>query len=406
MNRFKIFFLLAFIILILPVLAFAQRGVPVTEKSRPDYDALGIRAGAFMVKPQITLGLEYNDNIYATKRSKESDWITTVAPQVDVRSEWSRHSLGINAGVKGGMYASESNENYLDGHIFLDGRLDMLRESFFTGRVGFQRLHEERGSPDANLAWDEPAVYYKTDGDMAYYHGVGKVSFSAGTGITNLDFRSVDLKEGGSRSLSIRDRNIYNVNARVAYELTPDVQPFISTRYEWRRYDKSEAQRDSDGYRIGLGTGFDLGGVTSGEIFAGYMHQDYDDRKNISGFWYGLSLLWNPTMLTSVQADVQSSVKETTLGGSSGIDAVDAGIRVDHELLRNLLVGAFFDYTHDSYKGVNVTDEYYTFGPRLTYLWNRNLSAEAGYAYKAKESNRSDREYTENRFTISLTGKF
>jgi len=387
-------------------MAYAQRGVPIHEKPRPDYDPLGIRAGAFTVKPELTLGLEYNDNIYATRRNTESDWITTIAPELDVRSDWTRHALGLNTGLEYGMYASESDENYLDGHIFLDGRLDVLRESFLSGRLGFQRLHEERGEPDADTDWDEPGRYNRTSGDLAYYHGRGKLSVSGGSGFTRLDYRPVDLRDGTTQSQSIRDRWIYNVNARVAYEMHPDVQPFVTTRYEWRRYDRSRAERDSEGYRIGVGTGFDLGGITSGEVFAGYMHQDYDDRRNISGMWYGLNLLWNVTQLTSVEAGVQKLVKETTLEGASGIDSVEANLRMDHELLRNLLVGAFFDYTHDSYQGRNVTDRYYDLGPRITYLWNRNLSAEASYTYREKDSNRSHREYTENRFKVSITGSF
>ncbi len=398
-----------FVLGFLPGTSAAQRGVPVTEKPRPDYDALGIRAGGFVVKPELTLGMEYNDNIYATRSSTKSDWITTIAPEVDISSNWNRHALGLNTGITAGLYSSESDENYVDGRVLLNGRLDVLRESFLMGNFAFQRLHEERGAPDAVAAWDEPAIFYSTSGDVAYYHGMGKVSVTAGAGFLNLDYQKVDLAAGGSDRLRDRDRNIYNVNARIAYELTPDVQPFLTTRYNWRRYDKADrnvnVRRDSEGYAIGAGTGFDLGGVTSGEIWAGYMQQNYDNLKNVSGFWYGTSLLWNVTEMTSVQAGIESSVKETATTGASGIDGVDANLRIDHELLRNLLVGAFLNYTHDTYKGINRTDQYFTVGPRVTYLWNRNLSAEMAYSHRQRDSNRAD-DFEQNRFSVALTGKF
>ncbi|WP_291321970.1 outer membrane beta-barrel protein [Desulfonatronospira sp.] len=386
--------------------ALAQRGVPIHEKPRPDYDPLGIRAGAFTIKPALTLGLEYSDNIYATKRDKESDMITTVAPEIDISSNWIRHFLGLDAGLESGFYASESDENYLDGHIFLRGRMDILRESFLLARAGFQQLHEQRGVGEFSYQWDEPSVYQQTTGDLSYYQGMGRLSFSTGGKFTRRDFKRVDLRSGDSLNQDFRDYNTYQLQARLAYELNPDVQPFISARYEWRRYDKSWVKRDSDGYRIDIGTGFDLGGVTSGEVFVGYMKQYYDHRPDISGFWYGLSMLWQPTRLTSVEAEVMRSIKETTFPDSSGTRSVDAEVRLDHELLRNLLVGAFFDYTRDSYQGVNVKDNYYTLGPRVTYLWNRNLRAEAKYAYRTKDSNRSHREFTENKFLVSITGAF
>ncbi len=366
----------------------------------------GIRAGAFTINPKLTLGMEYNDNIYATKNNKKSDWTTTLTPSVSIDSNWSRHALGLNAKLSGGVLTSKSNENYVDADLSLEGRLDVLRESFFTAGVGYKRLHEERGSPDSVDAWKEPAVYHITSGKLNYHHGINRFSFVLGGEVHNVDYERVKLEGGGSQNLDIRDRNQYNVSARVAYELHPDVQPFITTHYDWRRYRKSEAEKDSEGYRIGLGTGFGLTGKTSGEIFGGYMWQKYDDRKDIDGFWYGISLNWEATQLTTVNANVRSSIKETYRDGSSGVESVDTGISIDHELLRNLSVGAFLDYSRNDYKGENITDNYYTFGPSVTYGWNRYLSANFKYSHKVKDSNSSDREYSQNKFAVSLTGQF
>ena len=263
--------------LALPAIAQDTRGVSVTERPRPDYDPLGIRAGAFIVKPELKMGLEYNDNIYATKNDTVSDWITTIAPRVKAESDWSRHALALDIGAKGGLYSSESNEKYLDAHIRADGRLDVLRGSYLRGRASVERLHEERGAPDVTTDFDEPVVYVRSEADAAYHHGLGKIGLQAGAGVVNYNYSSVDLTPaagGGSRSLDHRDHDIYGLNARLTYELLPNVSPFITGRYEWRRYDQillGGLDRDSDGYRLGLGTGFDLGGVTTGEVFAGYM---------------------------------------------------------------------------------------------------------------------------------------
>ena len=389
------------LVLLMLTFFFAADGAAVSE-----YDPLGIRAGAFIIKPELNLGMEYTDNVYATEKAERSDWITTLAPKIEVSSDWARHFLGINVGLESGIYSTESDENYVDGHIKLDSRLDFLRESFLTGQAGFERVHEARGEPDSDQAWSEPATYYRSSLSTAYYHGRGKLSAMVGGGIVRLDYLDVDLNSGGSQNLDFRDYNIYNVNARLAYEIHPVMKPFFSTRYEWRQYDKSEAERDSRGYRVALGTGFDLGGVTSGEIFAGYLRQEYDQFGDNKGPWYGMTLKWNATAMTSLEGSVVKSIKETTASDSSGIDGLDTKLRVDHELLRNLLLGAFFDYTHNSYKDIDITDRYYKFGPTLTYLWNRNLSAEIAYKSNSCDSNLDDREFTENRFSFSIAGKF
>lgn len=386
--------------------AQAERGRPVTEKPRSDYDAIGIKIGGLVVKPNISLGVEFNDNIYATEENTVSDSITLTKPEVEIRSDWSRHAFGLNAGLTSGLYAANSDENFLDGHLAMDGRLDVQRESFLTGQVGIQKLHEDRSSPDSSSAWKDPADYTQSNADISYMHGLGRTSLTAGTGITVINYDNVELLAGGTEDLSGRNRNLYNVNARAAYELLPTVKPFVSGRYEKRAYELSEVGRDSDGYRLGVGTGFDLGGVTTGEIYGGYMQQNYEDQKNISGPWFGMNLLWNVTQLTSVQAKAQSSIKETTLDNSPGINAVDGSIRIDHELLRNLLVGGFIDYTRDDYQSADIIDTLTGLGPRATYLVNRYLSAEASYTYRTKDSTESSREYTENVFFISLTGKY
>lgn len=371
-----------------------------------DYNAQGFGLGSFIVKSKISLGIEHNDNIYATTNNALSDTITVVSPEVAINSTWSSHALDISGNVKNGLYASSSKENYLDANLQANGRLDVLRESFLTGATGIHQLHEERGSPDSKKAWTNPAEYTTSNMDLNYHHGLGRTSLSGGTGITKVDYNSVNLIGGGTEDLNIRDRNLYNLNARVTYELLPSVKPFLVGHYDWRVYNNEEAQRDSTGYRLGLGTGIDLGGITTAEVFAGYMQQDYDYREGVNGRWFGLNLLWEATQLTSVKSHVQSSVKETTQTGSSGINAIDAGLRVDHELLRNLLIGGYFDYTHNDYQTTNITDQVYTFGPRLTYLVNRYLNCVASYADKTRGSSDLTREYTEQIFMLSLTGQY
>ncbi len=386
--------------------ALAERGVPVTERPRPDYDPPRFRIGGLQLMPEMKMGVEYSDNIYAAGDNREGDTITTAKPRLQIRSDWSRHALGLDSGITAGVFASATDENYLDAHLAVDGRLDILRGTSLTASLDGQKLHEERGEPDADGAWKSPAEYYQGNAHLQVTRSSGKLTVSSGGHLSLFDYRSVDLLAGGTENLDSRDRTHSTIDGKLAYLLRPGVDAFVSASYHWRRYDLSEAARDSEGYRLGVGSGFDLGGVTSGEIFAGYMRQDYDFRESIDGLWFGGSLLWNVTQLTSVQAGVRSSVKETTQSDSSGINAIDGNLRVDHELRRNLLVGGFVGYTHDDYSSVEITDEYLRLGSRLTYLINRHFRAELLYSHNDKSSSQADREYRENQVSLSLAGSF
>ena len=64
--------LVAGLLVLCPHVASAQdalfkRGenVGVLERPRPGYEALGIRAGGFIVYPSLTLRAEYDDNLFA-----------------------------------------------------------------------------------------------------------------------------------------------------------------------------------------------------------------------------------------------------------------------------------------------------------------------------------------------------
>src|SRR5690554_3447220 len=331
-----------------------DRGVPVYARQRPEVDPIGVRAGAFMIYPRAGLSGLYDDNIYATRNDREADFITTLNPGVRVESNWSNHRLAAETEVAVGCYADNQSENFLDGRIALAGRLDGQRGAFIEGGLEIARLHEERGDPDGQAANDEPSVYYRTRANLTGYHGVGRLSLSLGADYTRHDYRSVDLVGGGSASQSDRDYNIYEVQSRIAYELLPNVSPFIQTSYNVRRYDTREPiNRESDGYRIGFGTGFDAGGIITGEVYGGYMRQNFVSSRfdDASGPWFGGSLLWNVTRLTSVEVGLERRVVETTNSEASSYNRTALDVRVEHELLRNLLIGTSAHYYDDRYNG-------------------------------------------------------
>src|SRR5687768_2552491 len=104
-----------------------QRGESVFERARPDYDALGMRAGGFMVFPRVEVGEAYNDNIFADDDDEEDDFITVVRPEVDVESNWGRHALNLRTGAEAGFFLDNDDENFIDGFALVDGRLDVVR---------------------------------------------------------------------------------------------------------------------------------------------------------------------------------------------------------------------------------------------------------------------------------------
>src|SRR4051794_37383798 len=153
------------------------RNQSVFQRARPDYDPLGVHAGAFRIFPRAEIGEAYNDNIFAVKNNEDSDFITLLRPQVRAESDWGRHALALQAGAENGRYLDHTHENYLDGYVSADSRLDVVYGTFIRSGLGWQHLHEDRGSPD-DVQGEEPTEYELYSANLGISRARGLISAS------------------------------------------------------------------------------------------------------------------------------------------------------------------------------------------------------------------------------------
>src|SRR5690606_39515818 len=96
------------------------------------------------------------------------------------------------------------------------------------------------------------------------------------------------------------------------------------------------------------------------------------------------------------------TVEETTQQGASGYFSSVYGASVDHELLRNLLVGAKLSYTINDYEGITREDDEYRAGVYGRYLMHRNLYVSLSYDYRERDSNVAGADFDKNIFMVRL----
>jgi hypothetical protein len=56
--------------------------------------------------------MTYNDNVFATKRNRQDDFVLRIEPEVRLVSRWSRHSLELVAGGQGNFYRDVTGEDH------------------------------------------------------------------------------------------------------------------------------------------------------------------------------------------------------------------------------------------------------------------------------------------------------
>lgn len=387
-----------------------DKNTSVRQRPRPDYEAIGMKAGGFTLYPRVTVEAVHDDNIYAVATGEQSDVIWRVKPEVAARSNWSRHAVGAFASASVNRYADFDTENTEEYTLGFNGRLDVERGSYISASAQWQALTEPRtaitaGTPAGATA--KPVEYYLWSGNLT---GVKEFNRLRLTG--KLDTKSFDYDDQGSLAFNqnSRDRDEFYYGGKAEYAVSPDTAVFASLVGNTKEYDTAVAGRDSDGYVATVGANFDLSQAVRGEVEAGYMSQSYDNPLygDIDGLSAKGRVEWFPTELTTLNVAGSRSIEESTAPGSQGYLANSVSVGIDHELLRNVLLAANASYGKDKYEGVDRDDKRTGLNASAAYLLNRNVGLFLTYTYLKQESSGTAKgsSFTDNKLAASVALQF
>lgn len=388
-----------------------RRGDTVRNRARPGYDPIGVRAGGFFIYPEVGVTEQFRSNIFFTPSNEEEDFITVISPSLRAQSNWNVHSLSFYAEADYGLYAINEDENYFDFRGGVDGRLDIRRDLALSGGFSAARLHEARSSPDQAGA-AEPVTYMRYSGNAALTKTFNRLSTRIGGNVDVYRYDNVPATGGGTFSSKDRDRTVSEGSIRIGYDTAPGIEPFLRTSVNDRSYrerrDDAGQIRDSWGWETVAGAAIDLGGVTFGEVYIGYLSQNYEGSgfNDISGVSFGGTLLWNPTRLTSVTLNAERSVEETTLAGAAGSLQTTFEARVDHELRRNVILSMDGGVSRRDYRGISREDDLADAGASVRYLANRFLELRGGYSFSTRNSSDSGADYDAHTLFLGVTAQF
>jgi hypothetical protein len=402
-----------------------DRNTAVRERPHPEYEAAGVRMGAFMAFPRIEADVEYDDNIFALPNNKVSDTIWRLKPEVSIQSNWSRHQLRLNAGLATDGYANHSGENTTDWNVGADGRLDFAGRANVSGGLSFSRLTEPRTSSNQAVGGGfgvgspaKPIQYDQTLANIGWTKEFNRLKLGIRGDWSNYDYHDVAAIGGGTIDEDLRDRNITAVTARADYAISPATAVFIEASANNRHFRVTppppQLKQDSSGYEVLAGVNFEAGHLARGDIGVGYLQQNYKaaGAKDASGFGARGKLEWFPTQLTTVTARVSRSVEDSgvvnLVGQTGGYLYTDTGLQVDHELRRNIILTGSASYTVSDYQQIDRRDNRWLWAASVTYLMNRRVGLNAGFSSLHQDSHGTalpallGNKFTDNKLGASL----
>ena len=369
-----------------------DRNVSVLERQRDEYVSPGRRSGVFFVRPSVEVGLEANNNIFATGADEESDLIARLAPEIEIESAWSVHEFVAMAQAERLEYIDFSDESVwnLDGAAGV--RLDIVRGSYLEGGLRLSSLHEPRTSAGLARQAAEPIQFDVAQFDIGATHTRGRIRLFAGADFTTLDYDDVALFAGGVGDQDFRDRDEQAFTVRADAAISPDTALFARARINARDYDLAPPdvafERSSEGYTIDVGADFDVGGVARGEVAIGYTEQDYDSAllPDVDGLSVQAAVEWFPTQLTTISVEALRTIRDAAIIGSGAYVNTQASVRIDHELRRNLILSGVLARGEDDYQGVDRNDARWDAVASAIYLVSPQVGLRGSLRHVSKDS--------------------
>jgi len=381
--------------------AIDERRLPrKADDTLTEKDTDGIRVGTFILRPSITQSI----NTETTKESgmKESRGFLQTDGNAILTSDWGLHQLTVTS--QGSWQQNISGEGEEQPSFQIDGdlRLDLPQDTTAHLKGGYRFYREDTDDPNAISGADKQSNVQEFSTGASIERDFGVLRGTTELDLVRTVYSDVTLANGTSVSLSDRDQTAGNFRARIGYELSPALIPFIEGNVGKSVYDEA---RDSSGYaRSGnsygakAGIQVDLGEKLRGEVSAGYETAHFDDDRlsSIDTATVDANILWSPLRGTNVNFDLQTSIQPSTTPGLSGYVSHALTTTITHQLRDNLQATVLGGVTLRDYPAGASSDEtVYTTSAGL--IWNINryldLTSTVGYELTTRDEGTDSQQW-------------
>jgi hypothetical protein len=385
-------------------------GEPLQDRFDRRQPAVGAQIGAVRIRPEAYLGFGFDDNIFATRDDKKSDFFALYGGRIAADYAHETLRAQFTAGVTDRRYVDRSSEDYWQAQTRLSVSDQLFNNFAIFSSGGVQRLAVPRDDPNG-INGLKPATYMLYDAFAGVRIGSplrNLVTLSAG--IDQTRYASVEGLLGPINTRE-RDRREIFGNARVDHSFFGRQSLFAEIRPDSRTYgqeiDNSGFRRASNGIRATLGMTFDINTVFYITASGGYQARRYADPRYGSNKDpdHTLDVRWMPTLLTSVEGKFVHEYAEDIFGSSPGFIRNKSSLSIDHELRRDVLLSFGFSYDMRKYERVPNRFNILSAFARVQHQLADGFTVGLSYVYAHQTSNTSH-NYTSNNILLDFKKKF
>ena len=389
--------------------------IPRPLRPKPDltpFDPVGVGVGSLRLYPYVEADTGYDSNPNYLGADIVPSAFAHAETGLKAQSDWSQHSL--TADLRGGYYDyfSFPNANRPEASGTITGRVDVTRQTQINLQTTFSLTTEQPGSPilavpNAVFITNRP-LYASVGQTLGVTQQFNRLSVSLNSAFARYAFGNAQQSDGTTLLLSQNDYNTYSLAGRLAYELTPELIPYVQVTGDRNQYD-SDADvfgfdRTSNGIKGQIGTTYEVTRLITGQLAVGYEQRAYADPRlpNLTTPTVDASLIYNATPLTTVTFTASTDVAETTLANSSGAISHIFALKISHDLLRNLTLAVTGTYQLNNYVNQPVIEDYYSGEFDVDYHMTRSIVITGQYKYQRFISSVGFTNYTDNMVMAGL----
>lgn len=320
------------------------RNISVAETTDPAYRPTGLRIGAFELYPSIETATHYTSNVYLNEANQREDAYFTLTPRLSLASNWTRHRLSLHANADIRRYAQETRRDQNNFLVDAQARLDISTHWTLTANFQASRATENPFGQDLASETAVLSQYVRLAPSLRLVRQAGRTRLTASVERLRFDFEAIALPGGAERNQEDRNRAITRLAVQGEYALSPGLSLYGQLNHDETRYAQAptigEERRDSSAFLIIGGVNVDIAGLMRGSIGVGHSRRDYSalSYEDVSALSVQARMEFFPSPLTTVTISAQRLVQDAALGNVSAYRDTRGGLRVDHALLRNLLL--------------------------------------------------------------------
>jgi hypothetical protein len=385
--------------------AQAQEGeepVAVFNQPREGLDPKGLDLGGFRLFPSLTVSETFDDNIFADEDGEQVDLITSVTGGALLRSEWSRHDFTFDTRVRHQKFLDNDEQDRTEYFLRPTMKFELAERDTATITAEHSRQTVGRDDPEDDDD-DEPTEFNRFAAGGAYIHRINRVFFGF-----DAEARRDDYITSGDDD---RDVNEFRFGLPVGYEVSAltdvSVEPFVRRR----NFDEDNSagdDRDSTAAGAVLGIDTEISPLFDLNFDIGFIANDYDNSQFDSrvDLIFGGEAIWYVTPRTTLFGRAERRDLATSTSSASSKTQTSAGVEVQHELQRNLLLGVDLRYLNDDFHDTDRVDDRAVASVGLEYLLNRNFSLMADFRHEERWSSEDDQGFSRNLVTVGLRTRF